>query len=112
MIAGVYDLVIACGVESMSRVPMGSSTFGGDPLAPLARRYPEGLVGQGIGAELIAARWGLNRAQLDEYSARSHQLASEAAEQADVAIDLVRYAERERDISVVIPSETRDLHLA
>jgi acetyl-CoA acyltransferase len=78
VIAGAYDIVIACGVESMSRVPMGASSHGGDPnVAPLARRFPEGLVGQGISAELIAARWKLSRGQLDEYAARSHQLAAE-----------------------------------
>jgi len=78
VLAGVYDIVIACGVESMSRVPMGSSTKGGRPFAPLAVRYPEGLVGQGISAELVAGRWKLDRAQLDEYSARSHQRAATA----------------------------------
>src|SRR5689334_14269265 len=54
VIAGAYDLVIACGVESMSRVPMGSSRAGRNPVEPLAARYPEGLANQGIGAELIA----------------------------------------------------------
>jgi acetyl-CoA acyltransferase len=79
VIADAYDIVIACGVESMSRVPMGASSQGQDPNgAPLAKRFPEGLVGQGISAELIAAKWSLSRAQLDEYSARSHQLAARA----------------------------------
>jgi acetyl-CoA acyltransferase len=78
VLAGVYDIVIACGVESMSRVPMGSSAQGGHPFAPLAARYPDGLVGQGIGAEIVAGRWKLDRAQLDEYSARSHQRAAAA----------------------------------
>jgi acetyl-CoA acyltransferase len=77
VIAGAYDLAIACGVESMSRVPMGSSAVGGDAYAPLAQRYPEGLVHQGIGAELIAAKWKLNREDLDAFSARSHQRAAE-----------------------------------
>lgn len=77
VIAGAYDIVIACGVESMSRIPMGASSAGGDPnRAPLADRYPEGLIGQGISAELIAAKWKLDRRSLDEYSARSHQLAA------------------------------------
>jgi acetyl-CoA acyltransferase len=81
VMAGAYDVVIACGVESMSRVPMGASSHGGDPnVAPLASRYPEGLIGQGISAELIAAKWGLSRTTLDEYSARSHRLATEAIE--------------------------------
>jgi acetyl-CoA acyltransferase len=81
VIAGAYDVVIACGVESMSRIPMGASSQGQDPTgAPLASRFPEGLIGQGVSAELIAARWNLSRAQLDEYSARSHQLATRGVE--------------------------------
>jgi acetyl-CoA acyltransferase len=79
VIAGAYDVVIACGVESMSRVPMGTSAKGGAPYAPLAERYPEGLASQGIGAEIIAGRWKLDRAALDEYSARSHELAARTA---------------------------------
>ena len=55
VIAGAYDIVIACGVESMSRVPIGTSRAGRNPVEPLAGRYPEGLANQGIGAELIAA---------------------------------------------------------
>ncbi len=81
VIAGAYDVVIACGVESMSRVPMGMSVaMGGDPFAPLREeRYPEVLVGQGISAEIIAGRWKLDRAAIDEFSARSHHLAAQAA---------------------------------
>jgi acetyl-CoA acyltransferase len=85
VIAGAYDVAIACGVESMSRVPMGSTAAGGAPYAPLRARYPEGLVGQGISAELIAARWKLGRTQIDEFSARSHARAAQAA--ADGAFD-------------------------
>jgi acetyl-CoA acyltransferase len=64
VMAGAYDAVIACGVESMSRVPMGSSVLpGSDPFGPgAASRYPDGLVPQGISAELIAAKWSLSRA--------------------------------------------------
>jgi acetyl-CoA acyltransferase len=80
VIAGVYDVVIACGVESMSRVPMGYAPQGEDTRGPLvAARYPDGLVNQGVSAELIAARWGFNRDTLDEFSARSHALAAGAA---------------------------------
>ena len=80
VIAGAYDIVIACGVESMSRVPMGSSTHGVDPFGPaVAARYPEGLVPQGVSAELMAAKWKLDREALDEYSASSHQRAAAAA---------------------------------
>jgi acetyl-CoA acyltransferase len=78
--AGAYDIVIACGVESMSRVPMGSNVLpGSDPFGPgVARRYPDGLIPQGISAELIAAKWNLSRAELDEFSAVSHHRAAAA----------------------------------
>src|SRR5450755_186328 len=66
VIAGAYDIVIACGVESMSRAPMGSSVGAGDPFGPLRSRFPS-LPNQGIGAELIAARWKLGREALDEF---------------------------------------------
>ncbi len=89
VIAGAYDIVIACGVESMSRVPMGASSLGGEPTAPLAARYPDGLINQGVSAEVIAARWGFSRAQLDEYSARSHALASTGAASGHFAGEMV-----------------------
>lgn len=80
VIAGAYDVAIACGVESMSRVPMGSSMAGQNPFGTrIFERYPEGLVPQGISAELIAGRWCLSRDQLDELALRSHQLAAAAA---------------------------------
>src|SRR5215468_11013924 len=79
VMAGAYDVVLASGVESMSRVPMGSQVAGQDPFGTqVAARYPDGLVPQGISAELIAAKWGFTRAQLDEFSARSHQRAARA----------------------------------
>ncbi|MEU7476574.1 thiolase family protein [Lentzea sp. NPDC042327] len=79
VLAGAYDVVVASGVESMSRVPIGSQALGRDFLGTkVAARYPEGLVPQGISAELIARRWGLSRARLDEFSAESHQKAAAA----------------------------------
>ena len=79
VMAGAYDVVIASGIESMSRVPMGSQGIGRDPFGRgVAERYPEGLVLQGISAELIAARWGLTRTRLDEFAATSHQRAAAA----------------------------------
>lgn len=84
--AGTYDIVIAGGVESMSRVPMGSARMGADPFGPrVTERYAPGLVSQGVAAELVAARWKLDRTALDEYSARSHRLAAQA--QASGAFD-------------------------
>lgn len=80
VIAGAYDVVIAAGVESMSRVPMWSNVPGGaDPFGPgIAARYPDGLVPQGISAELIAAKWGISRTAMDEFAAASHQKAAQA----------------------------------
>lgn len=78
--AGTHDIVIAAGVESMSRVPMGSARVGADPHGPGVRaRYPN-LVPQGVSAELVADKWALSRAQLDEYAARSHERAAAAAD--------------------------------
>jgi len=80
VIAGAYDIVIACGVESMSRIPMGTSSIGQDTAGPgIAARYPEGLIHQGISAELVSAKWKLDRESLDAYAARSHQRAAAAA---------------------------------
>jgi acetyl-CoA acyltransferase len=80
VIAGAYDIAIACGVESMSRVPMGSSMQGhGFPSPPsLMARYEDGLVAQGISAEIIAERWGLSREDCDRFGARSHERAGDA----------------------------------
>jgi acetyl-CoA acyltransferase len=76
VMAGVYDIVVAAGVESMSRVPLGSSAQGGGVSRGVTARYPDGLVNQGVSAELIAQRWGFSREQLDEFSAESHRRAA------------------------------------
>lgn len=79
VIAGAYDLVIAGGVEMMSLAPMKSNRMGRDNLGPMHHaRYPEGMVNQGISAELIAAKWGLSRAEMDAFALRSHQRAEAA----------------------------------
>jgi acetyl-CoA acyltransferase len=91
VMAGAYDVVVACGVESMSRVPMGSTRGDGDPQGPLAARFPS-LPNQGIGAELIAARWKFDREALDEYSARSHQRAAAYAAAGGFDHDIVPVA--------------------
>ncbi len=81
VLAGSYDTVVVAGVESMSRVPMGSSMLHDDPFGThIAARYPGGLIPQGISAERIAARWDLSRTALDEYAAMSHQRAHAAHE--------------------------------
>ncbi|WP_411721545.1 thiolase family protein [Mycetocola sp.] len=79
ILSGTNDCVIACGVEQMSRQPIGYATLGEDASGPMLReRYPDGLVHQGISAELIASRWGISRAELDAYAAGSHARAASA----------------------------------
>ena len=79
VMSGQYDVVIAGGIEHMTRVPMGSNASGpGDgPISPrLSERY--NIVPQGLSAELIAEQWGLKREELDEFAARSHEKAGQA----------------------------------
>ncbi len=79
LIAGQYDVVVAGGVESMSRVPMGSSIEGADPFGPeFSERYNGVVPNQGVAAEMIAERWGLSRTQLDEFAVGSHEKAAAA----------------------------------
>ena len=91
VMAGQYDIVIAGGVESMSRVPLGvAASVAGSPFSPgLHARYPDGLVNQGVSAELIAARWGFSRDELDAYAAESHERAAEAQVQGRFASQLL-----------------------
>jgi len=79
LVAGQYDVVVAGGVESMSRVAMGSSTNGQSPWGDrFLERYNGISPNQGIGAEMIAERWGFSRTQLDEFSIASHEKAAAA----------------------------------
>jgi acetyl-CoA acyltransferase len=81
IMSGAYDIAVVAGLESMSRVPMGSARMGQDAHGPTAEaRYAPGLISQGVAAELMATRWGLSRVQLDEFSARSHERAGAAAD--------------------------------
>ena len=82
VIAGAYDVVIAAGVENMTRVPMGASVIPGSfPFGPLmTQRYP-GLVPQGISAEMISEKWGISREDNDRFSAESHQRAARATKE-------------------------------
>jgi acetyl-CoA acyltransferase len=81
VLAGTSHLVLAGGVEHMTRVPMGSDALGGDgPASPgLVERWPN-LVPQGLSAEMIAAKWGYSRRQLDEFAAQSQHKAANAIE--------------------------------
>jgi acetyl-CoA acyltransferase len=102
VISGAYDLVVACGVESMSRVPMWSNVPAGkDPFGPgVAARFPDGLVPQGISAELIAAKWSIGREQMDEFATASHQKAARAWESGLFAAETAPIAGLTRDESV------------
>jgi acetyl-CoA acyltransferase len=100
VMAGAYDVVVAAGVESMTRTPMGSSVVRelGYPFGPrMMARYAEkgGLVGQGIGAEMIADQWAISREELDAFSARSHQRAARATAEGRFENEIIPVAIRD-----------------
>ena len=99
VIAGAYDIVVAAGVESMTRTPMGSSIVPGlgMPFGPrMVDRYAErgGLVNQGISAEMIADHFGISRDELDRYSLGSHERAARATAQGRFEREIVPVAVR------------------
>jgi acetyl-CoA acyltransferase len=86
VIAGAYDLAVAGGVEMMSLVPMRANRMGKDNEGPaFHRRYPQGLVRQGVSAELIAARWKISREAMDSFALESHRRAIAAEERGATA---------------------------
>jgi acetyl-CoA acetyltransferase family protein len=90
VMSGQYDVVIAGGVEHMTRVPMGSNAVGpGEgPFSPrLQERYT--IVPQGISAEMVAEQWGLKREELDEFAAQSHEKAGHAIAEGRFAAEIV-----------------------
>jgi acetyl-CoA acyltransferase len=90
VLSGQADLVVAGGVESMSRVPMGSSAQGQDPHGTAVRaRYGAIEFNQGVGAEMIASRWGFSRSQLDEYALASHAAAAKAQDAGEFDAEIV-----------------------
>jgi len=90
VMAGAYDIVIAAGVESMSRVPMGSSVLpGSQPFGPkMLERYPD-LVPQGLSAELISDKWGISREANDAFAAESHRRAARATDEGHFEREIV-----------------------
>jgi acetyl-CoA acyltransferase len=79
VMSGQQDVVVAGGVEVMSRVPLGSARAIGQPYGPkVLARYDDFSFNQGISAEMIAKKWGFSRTRLDEYSALSHERAAAA----------------------------------
>ena len=94
VMAGAYDVVIAAGVESMTRVPMGSTILNGPgkPFGPLmTQRYlpAGGLVPQGLAAERVARQWALGREALDVYSLESHRRAARATDEGRFESEIV-----------------------
>lgn len=89
IMAGMHDIVVACGVESMSRVPMGSARMDGNPFGPSYTARYGAQISQGAAAERVAAKWGLTRDALDRYAARSHQLAAQAERSGQFAREIV-----------------------
>jgi len=79
VMSGQQDIVVAGGVEVMSRVPLGAARATGMPYGPkVLARYDDFSFNQGLSAEMIAKKWGFSRSQLDEYSAQSHERAAAA----------------------------------
>jgi acetyl-CoA acetyltransferase family protein len=120
IMSGVNEVVVAAGIECMSTVPMFSNAPGGDIREVYGEVVQEhfghresygqhGLVPQGISAELICDRWQLSRAELDEYSLRSHQLAAAArdAGRFDSQIWPVQVRRRDREGGAVTVEDTR-----
>jgi acetyl-CoA acyltransferase len=90
IMCGAMDIVVAGGVESMSRVPLGAARTVGMPYGPtVLARYDDFSFNQGISAELIAEKWGFSRAELDTFAVRSHALAAAAIDGGAFAAQLV-----------------------
>jgi acetyl-CoA acyltransferase len=105
VMAGAYDVAIAAGVETMTRVPMGASIGSGVgfPFGPTVRvRYEPvgGLVGQGISAEMIADQWNLSREELDAFGAASQQKAARATSEGRFEREIVPIAVKDADGNV------------
>jgi acetyl-CoA acyltransferase len=118
VMAGQYDVVIAAGVEVMSLVPMGASMGGGNvglPFGPtVGLRYAPkgGLVPQGIGAEMIAERWGLSREEIDAFSASSHQKAARATAEGRFEREIVPVKTKHKDKESGNVTESEELVVA
>ncbi|HEX9643711.1 MAG TPA: acetyl-CoA C-acyltransferase [Acidimicrobiia bacterium] len=100
VIAGAYDIAVAAGVESMTRVPMGITMQQGPglPFGPrMTERYDEGLIPQGLSAELIADKWGISRSELDGYAYDSHMRAARATDEGRFDTQIVPIAVRNED---------------
>jgi acetyl-CoA acyltransferase len=113
VMAGAYDVVVAAGVEAMTRVPMGSSIGkdAGFPFGPSVRERYEpvgGLKNQGVGAEMIAEQWGITREDLDAFSVESHRRAARATAQGRFDHEIVAVAIRDDEGKATDEVMTRD----
>ncbi len=105
--AGVYDIAIAGGVESMSRVPMSSNRMGADPFdRRVHERFPH-LAPQGVSAELVAQKWSLTREQLDAYSADSHRRAEAARSAGGFVDEIVPITVPDSDVAFAVDETIR-----
>lgn len=94
ILAGDMDVVVAAGVENMSRVPMGSNVKGTELSKELTSRYE--IINQGLSTERIAEKWGLSRQQMDEYSLESHEKAVRSQDEG-------RFEREIMPVSVLLP---------
>ncbi|MCC7078564.1 MAG: thiolase family protein [Acidimicrobiia bacterium] len=117
VIAGAYDVVVASGVEVMSRVPMGASMMNGPgfPMGSMVKLYMEknlygkgGLVQQGTSAEIIAEKWGISREELDTLSVESHKRAARATDEGRYENEIVPVEIRDQDGKATGEMMTRD----
>jgi acetyl-CoA acyltransferase len=98
VLSGQADLVVAGGVESMTRVPMGSSAQGQNPHGSgVLERYGVTEFNQGVGAEMVAGRWGFSRSQLDEYSLASHEKAAAAQDAGEFDVEIAPIGDVKQD---------------
>ncbi|WP_137872087.1 thiolase family protein [Rhodococcus sp. Q] len=101
VMSGQQDVVVAGGVEVMSRVPLGSARASGMPYGPKAlARYDDAGFNQGVGAELIADKWGFTRARVDEFAALSHERAAAAQDSGAFESEIVSVPTENGVISV------------
>jgi acetyl-CoA acetyltransferase family protein len=106
VIAGAYDVAVGGGVEMMSLIPMKSNRMGRDAEGKeLKKRYPAGLVHQGISAELIAARWDISREAMDRFALQSHHRASAAQDSGVTASAIIPVSVPHEDGTIVVAAD-------
>jgi acetyl-CoA acyltransferase len=106
VMSGQQDVVVAGGVEVMSRVPLGAARATGMPYGPkVLARYDDFSFNQGLSAEMIAKKWGFSRGQLDEYSVQSHERAAAAQDRGAFAGQIVPVFTGEGDEGTVVVAD-------